>query len=92
MWPVYVDSLRTRKEGRKISKENAIATPNLRELKSAAMKIGLEYEVEAGKAHPAIPWKKTGRILVGKSASKKTGLIAIARELASLRRQTRSQG
>lgn len=89
LWPVYFDSSKTRSEGRKIPKNLAVSNPTLTELQAAAAKLGLTPEIEVDAAHPAIPWRKTGRIWVQKQEPKMQILAKIAKEIAGMRRETR---
>jgi len=88
LWPVYLDSSRTRKEGRRVPKSVAVSNPSVEELKGASETLGLEPEVEIGRAHPAAPWQKTGRIWIASGWSKSQTLMKIAKEVASVRRRT----
>lgn len=88
LWPVYLDSSRTRKQGRRVPKSVAVSNPNVDELKGAIETLGLEPEVEIGRAHPATPWQKTGRIWLVSDGAKGQTLMKIAREVALARRRT----
>jgi len=46
IWPVYVDSKKSKHEGRKIPMDDAVDSPKLREISKAANKLGLNPEVE----------------------------------------------
>ena len=87
LWPVYFDSSKTRSEGRKLPKNLAMSDPTLAELQAAAARLGLHPEIEADAAHPAIPWRKTGRIRIQKRHPKMQALAKIAKEVASIRRE-----
>lgn len=89
LWPAYFDSSKTRSEGRKLPKNLAIANPTIAELHVAAAKLGLKPEMEAEAAHPTIPWRKTGRILVEKKEPKMQILVKVAKEVAGARREAR---
>lgn len=86
--PVYFDSSKTRKEGRKVPKNVAVPNPNLAEVQGAAERLGLKPEVEENAAHPAIPWRKTGRVWVQTRGTKTQVLMKIAKEIATIRQQT----
>ena len=87
VWPVYFDSSKTRKEGRKVPKSFAVSNPNLAELQRAAERLGLKPEAEVNAAYPTVPWRKTGRIQVQKSGSKMQTLLKIAKEVVAIRQQ-----
>lgn len=89
LWPVYFDSSKTRKEGRKVPKNVAVSNPNLIEVQKAAERLGLEPETEANAVHPAIPWRKTGRIWIQKKGAKTQTLMKIAKEIVAIRQQTK---
>jgi len=90
VWPVYFDSSKTRKEGRKVPKNVAIPSPNLKELQRAIDHLKLGPEVEVNTAYPTIPWLKTGRILVRKSGPKIQTLKKIAKQIVAARQQTKN--
>ena len=85
LWPVYFDSSRTRKEGRRVLKNVAVLTPNLDEIRRAAERLGLMSETEENVAHPAMPWRKTGRIWVQKKGTKMQILMKITKEIVAIR-------
>jgi signal recognition particle subunit SRP19 len=85
LWPTYFDQNRTRKEGRKIPKNQAQPAPRLDELQKAAQKLGLNPETIPELAYPAVPWQKTGMITVAKKGSKLQIMRAVAKELATMR-------
>jgi signal recognition particle subunit SRP19 len=89
VWPIYFDSSKTRKEGRKIPKSAAVSNPNLAELQKAAELLELKPEIEVNIAHPTAPWRKTGRIRVQKNGSKMQTLLKIAKEIATIRQQAK---
>jgi signal recognition particle subunit SRP19 len=81
IWPAYIDSHKSRSEGRKISEKEAIPSPTLEEIKAAADKIGLNPIVEKDKAFPREWWEVSGRVLVDKRKPKSLLLKDIAREI-----------
>jgi signal recognition particle subunit SRP19 len=85
LWPQYFDTHRKRSEGRRIPKNLALASPRLEELQRAAQRLGLVVEVVPDVAYPAVPWVKSGMLLVGKKGSKLEIMRRIAREVAVLR-------
>ena len=88
VWPAYFDSTKTRKEGRRVPKGLAVPSPKILELKEAAEKIGLEYEIVSGSSYPKTPWRKTGMLLVKKKEAKAQIIKKIARQLAKIRSAT----
>ena len=89
LWPVYFDSSKTRKEGRKVPKSIAVSNPNLAELQKAAEQLGLKPEAEVHVAHSAVSWRKTGRIWVQKSGSKMQTLMKIAEKIEATRQKAK---
>jgi len=88
IWPAYFDSTKTRKDGRRIPKSLAMPSPKILEIKGAAEKIGLEYEVVPDAGYPKTPWLKTGMLLVKKSESKDQIILRIAKQLLKIRSTT----
>lgn len=78
IWPVYIDSKKTKHEGRKISLEHAISTPKLREISRAAKKLGLNPEVEKNKSYTRSWWETSGRVKVDKTMPKREILMKIS--------------
>lgn len=53
IYPLYLNSNRTQQQGRKISKEKAVADPNVQEIEQVLGKInGARIIVELDKRHP----------------------------------------
>jgi len=78
IWPVYIDSKKSKHEGRKISLEHAVSTPKLREISRAAAKLGLNPEVEKNKSFSRSWWETSGRVIVDKNMPKREILIKIS--------------
>jgi signal recognition particle subunit SRP19 len=85
IWPVYIDSKRTKKEGRRISKENAVPSPKLREISNAAKKLNLNPEVENDKSYSRSWWETSGRVSVDKNISKREILVKISNMIKGTR-------
>lgn len=85
LWPVYFDNSKTRREGRKVPKSVSVPNPRLKELQEAAETLRFKVILEAEAAHPAIPWIKTGRLLIKKEKSKIKTINRIAKELVKIR-------
>lgn len=64
IWPQYLDKNLTLSEGRKISKENAVASPTVDEIEKALKRLGLTYNVQKERSYPGKWYEKSGRILV----------------------------
>jgi len=85
IWPVYLDSTKTRKEGRRISRNLGVPSPKILEIKEALEKLGLEYEPVLEAGYPKTPWLKTGMILVKKNEPKDQIIQKIAKQLSKIR-------
>ena len=85
IWPVYFDSSRTRKDGRRIPKAASIVSPRASEVQEAAQKLSLTCEVIPDVAYPKASWAKTGMLLVGKKGSKSQTLTMIGKQLLKMR-------
>lgn len=87
IWPVYIDKNRSRNQGRIISKRSSVAEPTLTEIEKAALKLGLNPEVEKDKSYPKSWWEKSGRVLIDNSAPK----TQLSRKIAATIKDIRSE-
>jgi signal recognition particle subunit SRP19 len=78
IWPVYLDSGKSKSEGRKIPKKQAVSSPKLREITQAAKKLRLNPSVEKYKSYPSSWWEGSGRIIIDKKISKREVLIKLS--------------
>jgi signal recognition particle subunit SRP19 len=78
IWPANIDSEKTKKEGRKISKKQAVPSPTRKEITAAAKKLGLAPKSEKDKAYPREHWEKRGLVRVEKTKGKTLILKEIA--------------
>lgn len=85
IWPVYFDSGKTRKKGRRVSKNLAISSPKILEIEEAVSKLHFEHEVLIDKGYPKTPWIKPGMLLVKKQGSKEHTINLIAKKLQEIR-------
>lgn len=85
IWPVYIDSKKTKHEGRKIPIEDAVSSPKLREISRAAEKLGLNPEVEKNKSYSRSWWELSGRVAVDKNQPKREILIKISKMIKGTR-------
>ena len=81
VYPVYFDKSVSRLSGRKVSKKHAVEKPSAENIVKAAKSLKLNPILEKDCAHPSRYWKKEGRILVDKKASKSKLLTQIANRL-----------
>ena len=66
VWPAYIDSQKSRKEGRMIPKNIAVELPSAEEILEACQELKLEPVLEPTKRMPFATWEKPGRILIAK--------------------------
>ena len=86
IWPTYIDSKRTRKEGRKINKKDAVSEPKLTEISRAAKKLNLNPKTENDKSYPRFWWENSGRIIIEReNISKNKVLTEISQKIKTLR-------
>ena len=86
VWPTYINSKRSRKEGRKINKSDAVSDPKLTEISRAARKLDLNPKTEDDKYYPGFWWEDSGRIIIEReNISKNKALAEISQTIKSLR-------
>jgi signal recognition particle subunit SRP19 len=85
IWPTYFDSARTRRDGRRVPKNLAVASPKIPEIKEALEKLGLQNELVLDAGYPRMPWLKIGMILVKKNEAKDKIIRKIAKQMLRIR-------
>lgn len=85
IWPVYIDSDKSKKEGRRISKKDAVSAPKLREISNAAKKLNLNPEVENNKSYSRSWWESSGRVSVDKNIPKRELLLKLSNMIKGMR-------
>jgi signal recognition particle subunit SRP19 len=88
IWPVYFDCNKTRKDGRRVSKNIAVQSPKILEIKEAADKLGLQNDVNLEAHFPKAPWAKSGMLLVEKQEAKERIIQKLAKQLLKIRSQS----
>ena len=73
VWPAYINSEHTRKEGRRLSLKDSVENPKLREITQVLRKLKLEHTVD--KAFPSSWWEKSGRVIVEHDYESKLDLL-----------------
>lgn len=86
IWPNYLDSMKTRKEGRRIPQKIAVESPKLQEIEEAAKILGLTPTTNPNAAYPRAGWERKGCVLIDKKSSKLTNLKKIAEKIHELRK------
>ncbi len=88
LWPVYFDSRRPRRKGRRVPRSLAVPNPKLDELIRALNNLGIsDVIIEEDKRYPHHWWEPSGRVSVPKVMSKSLLLKKVAGELRKLRSQ-----
>lgn len=87
IWPVYLDSTKSRKQGRRIPKSIAVEAPKLQEIEQATRLLGYSPEAKPELAYPKMGWEKKGCVLVEKRDSKNKVLRKIAERINALRKE-----
>jgi signal recognition particle subunit SRP19 len=85
IWPIYFDSSKSRKEGRRVPKNLAVQSPKIDELKQAADKLSLKNEVNLDAHFSKMPWIKTGMLLIEKKEAKEKIIQKIAKQLMKIK-------
>ncbi|KAF2431414.1 signal recognition particle, SRP19 subunit [Tothia fuscella] len=63
LYPIYFDAAKTRTEGRRVGKEQAVLNPLARSIASACAQEGFQVYFEATKLHPK-DWANPGRVRI----------------------------
>ncbi len=85
VWPAYLDAQKTRKQGRVISKKEAVNAPDIKEIMHAAMQLGLDPSYEEGKSLPRLWWEHKGRVLIDAKGPKRRAIRQIASNIHTSR-------
>ena len=85
IWPAYFDQTKTRKNGRRVTRNLAVPNPKIEELQEAARRLGLKHEIAADSGYPKVPWQKTGMLMVEKKGPKEQIIKNIAKQLVKAR-------
>ncbi len=86
IYPAYLDSSKTRSEGRRVPKQSAIDKPSTREIASAVQQIGYEAVIEKDKQYPRSWWEKKGRVrVIQPEDSKPDILLAVTAYIDAMR-------
>jgi len=80
IYPCYFNAALTRKEGRRVAKDKAVAKPTSATIATAARKAGFK-PIEEAKHCPSSCYAREGRILVEFAGSKEELLAKIAEKL-----------
>jgi len=75
IWPEYIDSAKSRSEGRKVPLSLAVKKPTVEEIAKALKSMGIEPLIELDKKYPRTWWSSGGRVKVKKDSIKKYELL-----------------
>jgi signal recognition particle subunit SRP19 len=86
IWPAALDANLTRKEGRRVSKDLAVAEPTVDEIAKAVQQVGYDAKIEREKTYPR-EYEPRGRVVVKNAddATKSDLLQAVAAYLGIIR-------
>lgn len=87
IWPVYFDVNKSRAEGRRVNRSQAVISPKITEIKEAADKLGLENEVNLEGHFPKAHWNKCGMLIVAKNEPKEDVIQKLAKQLFKIKNQ-----
>jgi signal recognition particle subunit SRP19 len=91
VYPEYLDSTLTSREGRRLSRKYCVNRPTVEEIVEAAERLELNPMVEE-KHYPREWWRRRGRVVVDKKEySKITVLKLIGEELKRMREEKKSK-
>jgi len=88
VWPVNVNSKKSRREGRKIPRSVAVEAPRLEEIVKAASDLGLSPTVVPNASPPREWWNKTGYVIVDRKGK---GKIQVLKEIAAEIKKARTE-
>lgn len=88
VWPIYFDSTKTRKYGRRIPKSLAVPSPKISEIAQAAEKSKLKFELVSDAKYPKTPGLNTGMLFVKKNKAKSSIIKDIGRRLLRIQTAT----
>ena len=86
IWPAYLDASRTRGEGRRIPRSNAVEEPTIDEIAQAVQQVGYDAVIDREAIYPR-EYESRGRVLVqdADDATKTDLLQAVAAYVDILR-------
>ena len=86
IWPAYFDAELTRKQGRRVPAELAVASPEVEEIAQAVQQVGYDAVVERDVAYPRENYTERGRVLVKDADDAKNDVVqAVAAYVSTMR-------
>ncbi|MBE6488512.1 MAG: signal recognition particle protein Srp19 [Methanosphaera stadtmanae] len=90
IWPVYINSNHSRGEGRRLSIEDAVEDPKVREISQVLRKLNIEHSVEHAKAFPGSWWEHSGRVEAERGETSKIEFLRlISKNIKASRRSSK---
>lgn len=89
IWPAYIDSQKTRSQGRMVPKSMTVDSPTADEIFEISKSLNLQPVLENSKRMPCHIWERPGRVLVLKRDKKLRILKEISAALQKKRAQSR---
>ena len=87
VWAAAIDSTKSRSQGRRLTKSQAVQGPRIDELEAAARKLSFDPEVSPKAAIPSSWWEKTGYVSVKRGDRPRSKLLKdLAAEILKVRR------
>jgi len=87
VWPSDIDSTKSRSQGRRLPKSQAVQAPRADELALAARNLSLDHELSPNSALPSRWWEKTGYVVVKRGDRPRSGILKdLAVEVQKTRR------
>jgi len=86
IWPAYIDSQKSRAEGRMVPKSIAVESPTADEIFEACKELEMAPVLEATKKMPSATWEKPGRVLINKKDKK----LKLLREISLVLQRKRT--
>jgi signal recognition particle subunit SRP19 len=81
VWPVYIDSQKSRAQGRMVTKSVAVESPTADEIFEACRELDMAPVLEATKRMPSASLERPGRVLISKKDKKLKLLRKISLEI-----------
>lgn len=90
IWPMYIDSTKSRAKGRRIPRDMAVESPQVEEIMEVCKELSLNPSLEGGKKAPSAWGDKPGRVVIAKKGRKLQTLKEISAAIIR-RRKLRKQ-
>lgn len=88
IWPVYMNSNHSRGEGRRLSIEDAVEDPKVREISQVLRKLNIEHSVDHGKAYPGSWWEHSGCVEAERGETSKIEFLRLISKNIKTNRRT----